>query len=117
MPRKLRPCGTVGGWQRHKDHGEKPCPRCAAAKLAASNEAVRRHRARLREFGFRYCRTCGGCYPQEAYPHPHEGYRPGLPPGWPSRDEWMARTRLERSADGRTDEGGSPEDIGGPEGR
>lgn len=27
-PRKLQPCGTPGGYQRHRAHGEKPCVEC-----------------------------------------------------------------------------------------
>jgi hypothetical protein len=32
MPRVLKPCGTVAAYQRHVNHGEKPCQSCRDAK-------------------------------------------------------------------------------------
>lgn len=60
MSRQLAPCGTNAAYQRHKRHGETPCPACReAARIQSAKQAGRNPRIR-RLFGPTGCGTRNG---------------------------------------------------------
>jgi hypothetical protein len=55
MARRAAACGTVSGYNRHRIHGEIPCPACVAA------ERMRNRRRVLRTGQRRDPRRCPDC--------------------------------------------------------